>query len=53
MDFITIYMIGAIITFILAKSQMQGRDTFLAALVAGAIWPLGLIIKILIWSERK
>ncbi|WP_179108969.1 hypothetical protein [Rodentibacter caecimuris] len=53
MNFFTIYIIGSIITFILARSQMQGRETFLPALLAGAIWPLALLLKLLIWSERK
>lgn len=53
MEIFTIYLIGAIITFILARSQMQGPNSFSAALLAGAIWPVALLLKLLIWSERK
>lgn len=53
MEFFTIYIIGAIITFILANSQMQGKDKLQAALFAGAVWPFVLIIRILLWYERK
>ncbi len=53
MDFFLIYLIGAIITFIWANNQVHGRDSFTVSLVAAAIWPLALIIKLILLSEKR
>lgn len=53
MDFLTIYLIGALITFILARAQLQGPNTFMPSLLISCIWPVAWILKLMILFERK
>lgn len=41
------YFIGLIITFIWVRSTLEGRDTFLPALIIAVLWPISIPLRLL------